>query len=326
MKTIGITTTIPTEVLLAAGYQPVDLNNIFISDPDPQRYVNIAERDGFPANCCTWIKGIYGVALDKNIDTVMCVTNGDCSNTLMLMEVFKLKGIATIPFAYPDKPDTSTMQHALELLAAGLGTTIDAAEKMRQKLEQARRLAHELDGLTWKDGVVNGRENHYWLVSASDFLGDVDKYERQLDRLLNDCRKRKPYADDMLRLAYIGVPPIFVRDFHDFTERNGARVVFNEMQRQFAMLNLAPDLVEQYRRYTYPYRVWGRLDDIRREVKARRIDGVIHYVQSFCYRQMEDVILREALDVPVLTLEGDLPGPLDARTELRLESFVEMLR
>ena len=104
------------------------------------------------------------------------------------------------------------------------------------------------------------------------------------------------------------------------------RVVFNEMPRQFAMLDLADDLVEQDRRYTYPYRVWGRIDDIRRQTRLRGIKGIINYVQSFCWRQMEDVILREELDVPVLTLEGDLPGALDARTQLRLESFVEMLK
>ena len=32
MKKIGITTTVPIEVLLAAGYQPVDLNNVFIKE------------------------------------------------------------------------------------------------------------------------------------------------------------------------------------------------------------------------------------------------------------------------------------------------------
>ncbi|GAI09778.1 unnamed protein product, partial [marine sediment metagenome] len=31
MKKIGITTTVPVEILLAAGYQPVDLNNVFIT-------------------------------------------------------------------------------------------------------------------------------------------------------------------------------------------------------------------------------------------------------------------------------------------------------
>jgi len=30
MKTIGITTTVPIEILMAAGYKPVDLNNLFI--------------------------------------------------------------------------------------------------------------------------------------------------------------------------------------------------------------------------------------------------------------------------------------------------------
>ena len=63
MKKIGITTNVPIEVLIAAGYRPVDLNNIFISDPDPERLIKLAEKDGFPINCCGWIKGIYGVCM-----------------------------------------------------------------------------------------------------------------------------------------------------------------------------------------------------------------------------------------------------------------------
>ena len=126
MKKIGITTTVPIEILLAAGYQPVDLNNVFITDPNPERLVNIAERAGFPLNCCSWIKGIYGVCIDYGIDTVLCVTTGDCSNTIMLMEVLKLKGLKVIPFAYPDKPDTHQMQYALLALAEAMDSSMDA--------------------------------------------------------------------------------------------------------------------------------------------------------------------------------------------------------
>ena len=97
MKKTGITTTVPIEVLIAAGCQPVDLNNVLISDPNPERLVNIAERAGFPLNCCSWIKGIYGVCQDYGIDNIVCVTNGDCSNTVMLMEVLKLKGVNATP-------------------------------------------------------------------------------------------------------------------------------------------------------------------------------------------------------------------------------------
>src|SRR4030042_1952908 len=117
MKKIGITTTVPVEVLLAAGYQPIDLNNVLVSAPDPTRYVTIAERDGFPLNCCAWIKGIYGVCLDGNIDDVLCVTSGDCSNTIMLMEVLKLKGLNAMPFAYPERPDKEQMDYVLEKMA-----------------------------------------------------------------------------------------------------------------------------------------------------------------------------------------------------------------
>ena len=91
MKKIGITTTVPIEVLLAAGYQPVDLNNILVADDNPGRFIAIAERAGFPMNCCAWIKGIYGVCLDSGIKEVLCVTGGDCSNTIMLMETLKLR-------------------------------------------------------------------------------------------------------------------------------------------------------------------------------------------------------------------------------------------
>jgi hypothetical protein len=41
MKKIGITT-VPMEVLIAAGYQPVDLNNILVTDSNPERLINIA--------------------------------------------------------------------------------------------------------------------------------------------------------------------------------------------------------------------------------------------------------------------------------------------
>ena len=60
-------------------------------------------------------------------------------------------------------------------------------------------------------------------------------------------------------------------------------------------------------------------------MKRRRLAGVIHYVQSFCFRQVEDIILRKYLDVPVLTLESDRSTVIDARTVTRLESFVSML-
>lgn len=325
MKKIGITTTIPIEILLAADCQPVDLNNVFITDPSPERLVSTAERAGFPLNCCSWIKGIYGVCLERGIDTVLGVTTGDCSNTIMLLEVLKLKGLKVIPFAYPDRPDTRRMQRTLQELAAEMGTTLEAAGKIRDELKEGRRRALELDRLTWEAGLVSGGENHQWLVAASDFNQDYGEYCRQLGDFLAGCRRRAPYPDDWLRIAYIGVPSVYGRDLYQYLEANRARVVFNEIQRQFAMPEPGESLAEQYSRYTYPYSISGRLEDITAELRQRRVDGVIHYVQAFCHRGIGDIIFRDTLKLPILTLEGNDDFSLTHHVKTRLEAFLDML-
>jgi len=86
------------------------------------------------------------------------------------------------------------------------------------------------------------------------------------------------------------------------------------------------DIIEQYLIYTYPYGVFGRIDDILPQLEMREIDGIIHYTQTFCFRQIEDLIFRNKINIPFLTLEGDRPGKLDARSRMRLEAFINMLK
>jgi len=325
MKKIGITTTVPVEVLLAAGYQPIDLNNILVSAPDPTKYVTIAERDGFPLNCCTWIKGIYGVCMDSGINDVLCVTNGDCTNTIMLMEVLKLKGKNTIPFAYPERPDAEQMDYVLEKLAATLGTTLQAAEKVRRKVKPARDLALKLDELTWKDNKVSGWENNLWLISTSDFNGDYLKYQKELQELIDKSTQRQHYPSQEIRIGYIGVPSVYAKEFYPYVEKHGARVVFNEVQRQFAMPEPGGSLAEQYTNYTYPYSINEHIADIKSELKKRRIDGIIHYVQAFCHRGIGDIVMRSAIKVPMLTLEGNADFFLNGHVKTRIEAFLDMI-
>lgn len=326
MKKIGITTTVPVEVLIAAGYQPIDLNNILVTDPQPGRLITIAERAGFPLNCCSWIKGIYGVCMDRGIQDVLCVTSGDCSNTIMLMETLKLKGLNAIPFAYPERPDITRMQHIIETLAATLGTTLEAADKIKRELQSVRDIALKLDELTWRQNTVSGWENHLWLVSASDFNGDFRKYRQDLDNLVETCSQRQPYPAGHLRLAYIGVPSVYARELYPFIEKHDARVVFNEIQRQFAMPEPGNSLAEQYSSYTYPYSIHERLNDIKTEIIRRRVDGIIHYVQAFCHRGIGDIIFRDAIDLPILTLEGNDDFFLNSHIKTRIEAFLDMLQ
>lgn len=321
---VGFTTTIPVEILFAGGHVPVDLNNRFITSPKPEEYVRAAESDGFPRNSCSWIKGIYGVVRGHRYRDVIAVTQGDCSFTQALMEVLSYRGVRVVPFAFPFDRDPDFLSRELQKMAGRFGASVADAEEWKKRLDDIRGIALEIDRLTWEEGRVTGEENHLWLVNCSDFEGDPVRYGRRARAFLETAKSR-PARKDLLPIAFVGVPPI-VTALHAFFEEAGARAVFNEVSRQFAMPGPTGSLVEQYLRYTYPYSIFERLADIRTEAARRGVRGIVHYVQSFCFRQIEDILLRKEIGLPVLTLEGDMPGPLDGRTKIRIQAFIEMLR
>lgn len=325
MPKVGITTTVPVEIIYAAGWIPVDLNNLFITDEDPGALVEEAELAGYPRNLCAWIKGIYSTVLKhQDIRTIIAVTQGDCSNTHALMETLQLAGIEVVPFAFPYDRDADLLRLQVEKMMSFFNVSWQQVREEKERLDRVRSKVWELDRLTWEENRVSGWDNHFYQVSCSDFNGDPDRFEADVDNFLIKVRSRQPREGE-LRLGYIGVPPI-VGELYGYLEERGARVVFNETQRQFTMPFETVDLVEQYRLYTYPYGIFYRLEDICREASKRKLDGIIHYSQSFCFRQIEDLIVRQKLDLPVLTLEGDKPSRLDARTRMRLDVFLDMLR
>lgn len=323
MKRIGITTTVPVEAIYAAGCVPVDLNNVFITSDEAAALVAEAEYAGYPRSACGWIKGIYSVAARGDYDAIVAVVEGDCSQTQAMIETLEMLGISIIPFAFPYGRDLDILKLQIDKLIGKLGTTWEETLAWKRRLDSIRRKVHRLDELTWRRGALDSFDNHYFQVNCSDFKGDPDAFEVEVDARIARAEQTDA-GNGSLRLGYIGVPPIFT-DFHECVESLGARIVFNEIQRQFTMPFDTDDLVEQYALYTYPYDVFARIEDIKREIERRNIAGLIHYTQSFCFRQIEDLIIRKRIDVPILTLEGDSPGRLDARTKVRIESFVEML-
>ncbi|EPY2274932.1 2-hydroxyacyl-CoA dehydratase family protein [Clostridium sporogenes] len=325
MKKIGLTTTVPVEVLVAAGYTPVDLNNMFITSENYLKYIDIAERDGFPKSLCAWIKGIYGACLENNIKEIVGVMEGDCSNTKALIEVFKLRGIKIYPFSFSHNHNLKDVEIQIRKFMGIFNVKEDRVEQIRKRLNKVRNLAKKIDEMTYIDNKASGFENHLYQVSLSDFNGNVDEFEYDLKKTIEDIEKREP-IDKKLRLAYIGVPPM-TGDIYEFVENLNARFVYNEVQREFAFPRgiEAINIFQQYYDYTYPYDIEFRIKELKKQIENRKIDAIIHYTQAFCHRAVEDIVLKKELDIPMLNIEGDKLNTLDARTKLRLEAFLDML-
>ncbi|MGA1819558.1 MAG: 2-hydroxyacyl-CoA dehydratase family protein [Thermoplasmatota archaeon] len=321
-RRIGITTTVPLEPFFASGARPVDLNNLFIRSAVPVELVEEAQVRGFPRNICTWIKGLHTAA--SEVDAVVGVVRGDCSNTESLLETLSRDGMPVHPFSYPFDRSREELIGEIHGLCRFLGCTYDEAEAEADRVRELRDLAGRVDELRWKELKVNAEEAHLSQVSTSDMDPDPVEWERNIRELIASAEGRDP-QEAGIRLAFIGVPPI-ITDIFPRIESLGGRTVFFEVQRQFAMPSGSKDWIDRYLDYTYPYDISLRVADIREQTDRRKVEGVIHYVQSFCHRQIDDIIFRKELDLPMLTIEGNLPGPMDERTLIRIEAFLDILK
>ena len=320
-KRIGFTTSLPVEVILAAGHTPIDVNNMFITGAASE-FIRKAEMAGFPRTVCSWIKGNFEATLSSNLDELIGIVQGDCSNTHSLLDMLTEEGIKVSHFSFPMDKTYADMDTEIKKLEAHFGVDRSEVMKVKKRLDKIRERLLVLDEWTWKERLVSGAENHYWLVNSSDFMGNPDQYEEDLEHFMSLAQQRDPLPT-RLRIAYLGVPPIYANLYKVISDLGGD-IVFNEVQRQFAMPYLKSDIVDQYLYYTYPYSVFDRLKDIEYELLKRQVDAVISYTQSFCHLQIDNIILKRHIDLPYLTLEGDQPEDIDSRTLLRLESFFEI--
>ncbi len=323
---IGLFSTVPLEILLAAGLRPLDVNNAFVRDPDPRALLDRAEAAGLPRTLCAWTKGLYASTLALGLRRILVVTEGDCSANRAMAELLRDRGVEVVTFRYPlaERSEDGVFA-ALEVLADRLGTTLAAAEDVRKELAPLRAALDRLDRLTWEEGRIPGAENHRWLVSSSDLGGgDATAFLADLEAAISAGARREP-APQGPRLGLFGVPPALT-DLHDAVETAGARVVFNEVASDFAMIPPASGLPEQYRRYAYPYGVEARAERAVREADRRDLDAWLVYDQSFCHHNLELPAVDRLLgDRPRLHLEGDAPGPVAGRDRIRLEAFVQTL-
>jgi benzoyl-CoA reductase/2-hydroxyglutaryl-CoA dehydratase subunit BcrC/BadD/HgdB len=291
MTPVGITTLVPIEVLFAAGCQPVDMNNVFVGDARSGDFIDQAELAGFPDTSCAWLKGIYGAMLaHPEIETVVGGTVGDCSDTHVLMDYVERLGRCVVPFAYVRE----RLGDEIEALMRHFCVSWSQVKEAHARLQRIRRRVWEIDEATWQQ---------------------VRQFEPA----------QAPINPGGIRLGVLGVPSIFAEDLYRYLETDcGAKVVLNETQRQFS-LPFDADVVEQYSRFTYPYGTKARLADIQAEARRRDVHGLMHYTQAFCFRELTDALIRQDVDLPVLTIAGNTEKHLSTQLKTRLEAFVDML-
>ncbi len=326
-RRIGLTTTIPVEIIFAAGAVAVDLNNLFVASELSREMVARAEREGFSQNTCAWVKGLYAAAKEFGIHEIVGVVEGDCSQNAALLDIWKSEGFKIYHFSFPASGDkdwhrkfSSEVSNLCKLLGAD---PVDVLA-YKKKLDVIRAKVALIDRQAVSDGNISSAELFEAQLAMTDFDGDIEACSKKISKLEEQYSKR-PEQELMLRLGVVGVPTI-LSDLWDVIDGAGARVVYHEVPHQFSLAQgIGCSLEDAFAGYTYTAGASVRVAEINRQAKTRKLDGLIHYTQSFCHRQLHDIILRREADIPVLTIEADRPGAVDGRTRTRIEAFLEQL-
>ncbi len=320
-KLVGISSTVPIEVIYSAGLIPVDLNNIFIASRSPDELLKLSSGLAPRAVCC-WTRGVMAAAVFLKLKNAVIVTEGDCAHTIPISDILAYHNIKIFSFEYPLNGDRKRLENEIMRFINYYGADIDSCEKIKSEFDRCRLILKRMDELTYKELKVSGFENHLNLISASDFNRNPAVFYEDMKSFLKQVEAR-PSKSVSLRIGHVGIPPVF-SDYYDYISSFGSEIIYNETQKQFSLIDcIGLDLCETYRNYTYPYSFSNRLKDIKKAVDERRLDCLIHYVQSFCFHQIEDGILKNELgDFPVLTIEGDRPAPLNENDRLKIESFI----
>jgi hypothetical protein len=311
MPRIGITALVPPEIVYATGNVPLDINNFVPTS-------TVAPRD----KLCAWTAIWRDLTLLGKIemDKLVVVAGGDCNNAVVDGEKLELAGIDTHYFMYPFDGSAMALREELDKLVDFLGGSLN--EGTIKMIGALKRKAMETDSLRVR-GKVSSKVGFNIIVSGSDLAGNPELFKKKMEETM------KSEISYDYRVALLGTPPIF-SDFHEFLEQLGLHVVYDEMPYEFLRLegSSLQEIAESYRDYTFARNISHRISFVKKELKKREVDGVIHFHQFACHHKLEDPILRNALNkegYPYITIEADLPSKTPQQTALRLEAFKERL-
>jgi hypothetical protein len=89
-----------------------------------------------------------------------------------------------LPFLLPSRAGLRCIEPGNQAFGRAFRGEPGATPTDEKRLDEIRKKLVLLDELTWKERLVSGAENHYWLINSSDFNGDPDIYEEQLDSFI----------------------------------------------------------------------------------------------------------------------------------------------
>ncbi|MBM7854665.1 benzoyl-CoA reductase/2-hydroxyglutaryl-CoA dehydratase subunit BcrC/BadD/HgdB [Desulfohalotomaculum tongense] len=254
---------------------------------------------------------------------------GEADKELWLKEVYKFK----------EKVEAET---GVTITPESLSEAIKLANRRRkvlQRLYDTRK--HDPVPISGKDAM---------LITQLSFFDDPERFIEKTSALCDELEDRVAKGEGAApkgapRILITGTPmPLPSWKMHHIIESSGAVVVCEESctgTRSFETLvdETKTGLNEQVEAISrralnincacYTPNT-GRIDDILRQVKEYKADGVVYYSLQFCQSySVEYHLVEKALQeagIPVMRIESDYSDEDAGQLQTRIEAFLEMIK
>ncbi len=320
---VGLTYLVPPELIFNEGCRPVDVNNWV------KGFNNISS-----AKLCAWTASWRDIILEhEEVLDALVVVGGHCQNSLTDAEMLKLNTNIKIHHTfYPYDGDADYLQNELRKLSEFISSIKNEKKQTNgdvfSLVKTAKHLAKKLDALR-VEKIFDPSPVYRYLASCIDLDGNLNEFIERGEKLLlmtNDLEEpenRESYKS----VGLIGVPPI-INDIHRVCYEIGLHIVFDEFP--YECIDYYGDNVEQlsrqYAKLTFTRPIEHRIKKLKKILDERNCRGLIHNTQFGCHHILDDKMLRESLDIPVLTIQSDRPRSCDRQILLRLEAFYESIQ
>jgi hypothetical protein len=188
-----------------------------------------------------------------------------------------------------------------------------------EQWSHARIALKRMDALQGRNAAYPAGHYMETLARAMDPSGDMDGLRREVERRI--LENQGLARESWVRLALVGTPPLRPELWAALEELHAA-VVYDEWGTECNALHPVRDLAALWHHCSLPFGLKPRQERLLKEFPSRKVHGVLWAAEGLSESLREEAFFRNALPVPVHTLDNARAGPLEPPEADSLARFV----
>lgn len=316
---IGVVPPIPMEVFISSPHEVENLWARFFLADDRSEWEEAALDAGVPEDLPLWPKCLSGMLLKDGLDAVWYPEPVVAPDVRKCLKYIGESGIEVHAFHFPALRNIHRLHEEIARTMEALNVTEDALRDSMDRWSPIRVSLRRFDGLQHRTQCFSSSVYVETLANAMNPGSDLDQARRFVE--LQVINFQGSARDGWIRLGFAGLTPYRRQLFRVLKESRGV-VVYDEWGLENNPMGTSPDVGSLYHHCSLPYGLKKRSERLTKEIKERKLQGILLSVERLADHVRDEAFFRAALPIPVLLYENDRALPMDDSEIIGIRRFL----